>query len=626
MIPLDVAHVEGAELNRLMPAPRLLRLIAMDIAAWYCMPCVFLILYVGILRQPHSAVLPHLGAMALPFAAQCMLRLVVSRWVSHPRLRLLLSSLILALCIGAMLTYYALAFISVRFWGAIVAWQAIPTFFRQAPDIAEAVGLSPLIADAAALVLIAAIFIACRSYLRRCDWTVDFGRSGWIKAILASAAGCAVWLQVANATEAPWIASAEPLSMTLFPLAGTRNIEGHLVTDTRAKVLDGLEDRARAAYRPSHEVAKQNLILIVVDALRPADMSLYGYGRKTTPFLDELARAHSVRKFIAHTPCSDTGCGLLSLTGSKLPGDFSFRPFSLHEALRRNGYRIHVLQSGDHTYFHPMRSYYGELDTWADGNSFGASSIDDDRKLIDKLAAMPDWDGTPTMFHFHLMSAHVTRKDDGRRDFGPASSYLTYSGDSGADTFVPTATNYYDTGVLGADRVIETLIRKLQQKGYLQRALIVVTADHGEALGEHGLFTHANSVHEEVLKVPVVFIANGYEPERFVADSAFPLQIDIAPTILTELRIPRPSTWKGRPLQAPYEPFVTYFEERDMAGVIDTTHFGRQWKYWLNFSSGDEFVYDLISDPHEAHNLVKTVPQGLLSDWRRRVVYTRPSR
>lgn len=611
-----------------MPAPRLVRQIASDIAVWYCLPCAFLVIYVVALRQPASAVIPHLWAMALLFAVQIMLRLVLSRGVSHQGLRLFISSLLLALFMGAMLMYYVLAFISVKFWGSIVALPAIPTFFRQAPDVAEAVGLHPLVAGAAALALIAAVLVGCWVYLRRCDWTRDLGRSGWVKSICASAAGCALWLQVANATEAPWIASAEPLSMTIFPLAGTRNIEGHLVTDERAKALDVLEDRARASYVPSSESPKQNLILIVVDALRPANMSLYGYGRKTTPFLDELARTHNVRKFVAHAPCSDTGCGLLSLTGSKLPGDFSFRPFSLHEALRRHGYRVHALQSGDHTYFHPMRGYYGDIDTWMDGNSVRHSSIDDDQILIDKVATMPSWDGTPAMFHFHLMSAHVTRKDDGRHEFAPASSYLIPPRPKveGTDMAVPTATNYYDNGVLGADHVIQTLLEQLRQKGYLQQALVVVTGDHGEALGEHGLFAHANSVREEVLKVPVVFAAYGYEPDRFIADSAFPLQMDIAPTILAELKMPRPTTWKGRPLQSPFEPFVAYFEERHSAGVIDTRHPGKQWKYWLDYATGEEFVFELATDPREAHNLARGVPESLLSDWRRLVVYSRPTR
>lgn len=607
-----------------MPAAGPLRGVAVDLAFWYCLPALFLITYVGVLGEPASAVLPHLLAMALPFALQAMLRLVLSRWISHPKARLAISSFVLALFIGAMLTYYVLVLISVNFWGSVVAWPAIPTFFRQAPDISEAAGVPRLITFAAAAALIVGVLAACWFYLKRFDWTVNLGRSAWGVTLFASAVCCALWLQVASATDAPWIAQAEPLSRSLFPLAGTRDIEGHRVTVEQATALDALEDRARAQYVPADGVAKPNLILIVVDAMRPANMSLFGYERKTTPFLDELARTESVRKLIAHAPCSDTACGLISLTSSKLPRDFSFHPFSLHEALRRNGYQIHVIQSGDHSYFHPMREYYGEVDTWFDGNSVRTSSINDDQIIVDRLASLPDSNGTPGMFHFHLMSAHVTRRDDGQHTFAPAKSYLLVPqpDEKGSDIHLPTATNYYDNGVLGADQIIEKIVRTLRDKGYLRQALLVITSDHGEALGEHGMFAHANSVREEVLRVPVVFVANGYEPtESLVATSGFPLQIDVAPTILAELKIPRPATWQGRPLQQPFEPRVTSFQERDFSGVIDTRQPGSKWKYWVDRTWGHEFVFDLNADPHEAHNLIATAPEALLSEWRRRVLY-----
>lgn len=607
-----------------MPIVGALRRVAVDIAFWYCLPSVFLVLYVGVLRQPASAVWPHLLIIALPLTVQAMLRLVLSRWISHTPLRLAVSSLVLALCIGAMITYYVLVLISVKFWGGVVAWPAIPMFFRQAPDIANAVGIPMLAVGAAVIVLMGSVLAASWFHLKRFDWTANLTRSVWVKALFASAACVALWLQVARATEAPWIAQAEPLSMSLFPLAGTRDIEGHRVTAEQARPLDDLENRARAKYVAAANGPRKNFILIVVDALRPGNMSLFGYARETTPYLDALSRTGSVRKLIAHAPCSDTACGLISLTTSRLPRDFSFHPFSIHEVLRRNGYKVHVIQSGDLSSLHPMRMYYGDVDTWFDGNSARTTSINDDQVVIDRLAAMPDWNGAPTLFQFHLMSAHITRKDDERRVFLPAKSYLLQasSDERGTDTTLPTAINFYDNGVLNADRRIGQIVDLLRQKGYLNRALIVVTADHGEALGEHGMFTHANSVREEVLKIPVVFMAEGYEPDPLVAASGFPLQIDIAPTVLTELKIPRPTTWKGRPLQDPYEPFITYFEERDFSGLIDTRQQNGLWKYWLDRALGREFVFDLSVDPHESRNVVADVPEPLLSAWRRHVVYT----
>ena len=132
-------------------------------------------------------------------------------------------------------------------------------------------------------------------------------------------------------------------------------------------------------------------------------------------------------------------------------------------------------------------------------------------------------------------------------------------------------------------------------------------------------------MHEEVLRVPVVFMAQGYKPKRFAAAPAFPLQIDLAPTILTELAIPRPASWKGRPLQTRHAPVVSYFEQRDFSGLIDPRQRGKTWKYWLDRTWGHEYVFELGADPREAHNLVSTVPEELLSDWRRRLLYDKPA-
>jgi glucan phosphoethanolaminetransferase (alkaline phosphatase superfamily) len=608
-----------------MPVRSVGRRIAADTALWYSLPCAFLVAYVGILGQPVSAVMPHVAVMALPFALLLILRLLLSLSLPQGRVQLALSSLVLALFVGTALTYYVLVLISVGYWGGVASWNAIPTFFRQAPDLADAIGIPRVLVIAGAVALMTALVAACRLYLKRADWTMDLGRSGRVKAIGVSAGFCALWVQVANVTAAPWINQSEPVSMTLFPMEGARDIEGHRVSPADAAPRDALDDRARSAYIPSYDSPKPNLILIVVDAMRPDHMSLFGYGRKTTPYLDELSRTQGLRKLIAHAPCSDTVCGLLSLTGSKLPHNFSFHPFGIHQVLRRNGYRVHLIQAGDHSMFHPMKAYYGEVDSWADGNSVLSTSIDDDQAVIDHLATMPDSDGTPTMFHFHLMSAHVTRRDDGKRVFSPASSYLLAprTDNDGPDVVLPTATNYYDNGLLSADGVIATLLSELRNKGYLSRALVVITADHGEALGEHGLFTHANSVREEVLKVPVVFVAYGYKPQDPIDGAPFPLQIDIAPTILAELKIPRPTTWEGRPLQDRYEHPLSDFEERDYAGLIDNRQPGSHWKYWLDRGRGNEFAFDLSADPHEAHNAIGSLPSDLLSDWRKRVVYTK---
>jgi len=220
---------------------------------------------------------------------------------------------------------------------------------------------------------------------------------------------------------------------------------------------------------------------------------------------------------------------------------------------------------------------------------------------------------------------HIMRKSDTRGEFQPSSNYmLQSSSDIGsASDPLQTATNFYDNGVVAADRVIANLLGQLKQKGYLDDALVVITADHGESLGEHGLFRHANSVREELLRVPVVFIAFGYAPERPVAASPYPLQIDIAPTILAELGIPQPTTWNGRPMQDGSQRPLIYFEEREFAGLIDRRQPGSVWKYWIDRDDGHEHAFNLTDDPHEMLDMSARLPAGQLGRWRSEVLYKR---
>ncbi len=291
----------------------------------------------------------------------------------------------------------------------------------------------------------------------------------------------------------------------------------------------------------------------------------------------------------------------------------------MQEALRRNGYRVHMVLSGDHTYFYSLRSFYGPVDSFLDGTGVQGYFMNDDQFLIDHVASMPAADATPVMFQFHLMSAHILRKKDttpGR--FQPAARYAFQKAqDIGADYRpVETATNFYDNGVLKADAIIHDLLETLQKKGFLDNALVVITADHGESLGEHGLFHHANSVREQLLQIPFILISYGYRPERPIPAHELSAQVDIAPTILNEVGLPRPQTWTGKALQEPGTSDFMFFEEKSLFGVIDRRDALRPWKYWIDATDGTQHAFDLSSDPGELHDLAGHGPAARQTDWR----------
>jgi glucan phosphoethanolaminetransferase (alkaline phosphatase superfamily) len=594
----------------------------LDVALWFAAPIAFILVYVRGYSAPLGAGTLHLVVVAFFLAALILLRLAIARAVLNRTVAAILSTVVVSTVLALLLTYYALALAGLHSWGGIVAWNVIPTFFEEAPQLVDALGVPLSVVYIVIGLLALGLIAACWAYLRRFDWTTAAAHrmSGPALSIFLMCSFAILAMEAYKFTLAPWTSVSEPLSLTLFPVQGKLDMEGHAIAPLVAQGLDRVDDAARAAYVATGPTTRRNVILIVVDALRPDHMGIYGYARDTTPNLNKLTQSGNVRVVTGmHASCGDTICGLLSLSTSKFPRRFSYHPFTLQEALRRNGYRVHMVLSGDHTYFYSLRSFYGPVDSFLDGTGAQGYFMNDDQFLIDRVASMPASDGTPVMFQFHLMSAHILRKKDTTPGkFQPAARYAFQKAqDVGADYRpVETATNFYDNGVLKADAIIHDLLDALQKKGFLDNALVIITADHGESLGEHGLFHHANSVREQLLRIPFVLISYGYRPERPVPANELSAQVDIAPTILSELGLPRPQTWVGRALQEPGTSDFMFFEEKSLFGVIDRRDPLRPWKYWIDAATGTQHAFDLSSDPSELHDLASHVPPARQTDWR----------
>src|SRR6185503_5202429 len=98
-------------------------------------------------------------------------------------------------------------------------------------------------------------------------------------------------------------------------------------------------------------------------------------------------------------------------------------------------------------------------------------------------------------------------------------------------TVTPTP---YDAEIAEADRGIGRLVDWLRQQGMLDRSLVIVTADHGESLGEHGEPTHGVFIYDATIRVPLVWRLPGVLP----AGVAYPgpvRHVDIVPTVLAML-------------------------------------------------------------------------------------------
>jgi arylsulfatase A-like enzyme len=172
------------------------------------------------------------------------------------------------------------------------------------------------------------------------------------------------------------------------------------------------------------------------------------------------------------------------------------------------------------------------------------------------------------------------------------------------------AINAYDNGLRQMDGMIRSIFGSLRRKGYLDDALVVISSDHGEALGEHGVYLHGSYLYPEFLRIPL-FI---YDDRRAYPPRAFASQTDIAPTIVAAVGLPQPPSWEGRDVHAG-EPRVaslaqnSRLDEYPCRGAF--RHAGGSLYYLQQCAKRPGFLFNLSRDPLGATDISRTVDPTL---------------
>lgn len=342
-----------------------------------------------------------------------------------------------------------------------------------------------------------------------------------------------------------------------------------------------------------------DVLLITIDTLRADAVGFMGNRRGTTPVLDRLAaggrvftdaHAHNVVTLPSHanllTGLHPYQHGIRDNSGFRLPDSVP----TLATALRDAGYATgaFVASYALDSHFGLDRGFQVYDDRYTRGSGAEELALPE-RRGDEVVAAAAEWwgrqRGKPRFLWVHLFDPHAP--------YDPPEPFASRFRD-----------NPYLGEVAAADGFLAPLLVPLLD-GREPPCLVVVTADHGEALGDHGELTHGLFAYESTLKVPLVLWGAGVAKGR---DGRAARHVDVFPTVLAAagVRAPAGPARPGRSLLGPAgRGEDTYFES------LSTT-LNRGWAPLRGLlRGGRKFIalplpeaYDLASDPKEEKNRI----------------------
>lgn len=376
-----------------------------------------------------------------------------------------------------------------------------------------------------------------------------------------------------------------------------------------------------------------NVILIVLDTLRADRVGAYGNTRGLTPFLDSLAKESLVYER-AYAPSSWTVPSVASLFVGQYPSE--------HQVMGADS----LLADGERTLAEMLKQHgfvtgglSANLEVSVEGGfaqGFDAFRVifqppKDDAARVNHAAF--EWldsiaGARPVFLFLQYMEPHSPYRfhpgvtvppDSGLEIDDAALGDLVNVGAFGlVEGYpIPSAWKFeaaelrrliqlYDGEVAYLDRALAQLFDGLKRRGMLDHALVIITADHGEEFGEHGMFAHGNTLFEATMRIPLLIRLPGNPRPRRIEEPA--TLAGLAPTVLRQLDIPIPASFRVAPLPLDtvggaglvYGELIkdrhSYFRLHERALVSRTGKL-------LIGNAGEELFYDLTADPGETQPL-----------------------
>lgn len=374
---------------------------------------------------------------------------------------------------------------------------------------------------------------------------------------------------------------------------------------------------------------KPNVILITLDTTRADHLSCYGYSRTTSPNLDEFAR-----ESVLFTHCISTCSWTLPSHATIFTGKYTTShgarhdpngPLHLADAVGEDRTRVSIRATG----LSPHVLTLAEILTtqgYKTGGIVGGPwmktifgldkgfSYYDDSQILESggrpadlvTASAFQWLDQAGKGPFFLFINYF----DPHYPFEPPEEYARTYVDENVDLSLEKQPDdvkvaLYDAEILYMDSYLGKLLERLKKDGSYDNSMIVITADHGELLGEHALWGHGQNLTQEEIHVPLLVKYPG-DPALSTPYEEYVQTIDVFAMILHQLQIPLPENVQSEVPPAITHPILSEtfpLRKTDMRSIIEDK-FKLIWH-----EKGRDELYNIERDPREMFNLVDQRPQ-----------------
>ena len=395
-------------------------------------------------------------------------------------------------------------------------------------------------------------------------------------------------------------------------------------------------------------VARPNLVLITIDTLRADHVGAYGYARDTSPEMDRLA-GEGILFEQAQVQWPKTNPSMASMMSSTYCMTNGVREYgapidpklmTLAQIMDRAGYYCASFVANAHLgrFFNFDRGFDEVHELWAERQHAHPLSLNyvgtyDNERIAALVTAWIGAHQDETFFLWlHLLDPHGPYEppealqtpylDDeiyDSQNMGVAWAQVPYYQRREGMALLADYVARYDGEVAYSDQVVSRVVAELDAHGLAGNTLLVVSADHGESLGEHKYyFDHGKYMYQSCLRVPLVFYWPGTIPAGRRIDTPVGM-IDLLPTLLELLGIdisPYRAEFQGHSFAASIRGAPMAGRAIFAEGAAGQVSIRRgKWKLIDDPRADPKTgqvglqLYDLSQDPAETNNLAERLPQ-----------------